>query len=501
MAGRWVGYNGGMRLILALVLLSLSIACSSASVETPADAGSCECGARVCGSVCGKLCGACEDDGVCSADGLSCRPALAIGAACKVDLDCGTGRVCLGGDHAPGGYCTRRCSASNSCPNGATCAPGADGESICLASCGSCRTSDGYACEEGSCSSCVGRCTGRTCGDDGCGRPCGLCETQGEVCDSGACGSPFAPSGRLLTPQGASDPRWDLAALGNANGQVFLVGGRKSLQDVDGTRHTTGVATVTLYDPVQKRFTAFGALPEPIARPHAAVVSDVVYVAGGIVDADTRGVADQPSSAFFKSDRLTWLRLNQAPIPQPSMGGAFEALGDKVYLLAGMVDGAPSNRVDLYDPKLDAWSPGPARPTNRGYFATATDGTRLYVLGGWDGSKSVATVEMFEPGSGWTTLRSLPHAVANAKALLNDGRVYLFGGYDGEASGDVTPLVQVLELATQRTLPIGRMTNDRIAPAPLRTRSGSLLLFGGAQLEFAAWQGQDEILSFRAPSP
>ena len=33
---------------------------------------------------------------------------------------------------------------------------------------------------------CQGNCTGKVCGNDGCGRPCGVCD-PGEICTSGAC--------------------------------------------------------------------------------------------------------------------------------------------------------------------------------------------------------------------------------------------------------------------------------------------------------------------------
>ena len=40
--------------------------------------------------------------------------------------------------------------------------------------------------ESGECAECEGRCAGRECGDDGCGRLCGRCE-EGSVCQDGLC--------------------------------------------------------------------------------------------------------------------------------------------------------------------------------------------------------------------------------------------------------------------------------------------------------------------------
>lgn len=490
---------------IAPALVALLLAGASCSTPPPPPDTSCECGARVCGSVCGKACGECVDDGVCASDGLACTPSRAFGAACTRDRECGNGRLCLSGARVPGGYCARRCSATNACPPGVPCLPGPDGENVCLAGCGatgSCRTAEGYTCEpDGSCPACVGSCAGRTCGDDGCGHGCGLCQEVGQVCDTGACAAPYAHLGGMVDAQGRTDARWDFSALANQNGQLFLVGGRKIVRDVDGNTHSGGVATVTRYDAVQRRFFAFAPLPEPVARPHAALLADVMYVAGGVTDSDDVAVADVASRGFYKQSGAGWLKLNQAAIPAPSVGGGLEAVGSKLYLLAGDSGAGPSSRMDLYDPVQDRWSEAPPRPLARTLIATAGDGDRLYVLGGWDGQHTSAAIEIFDPTSGWTRGPDLPIPVANAKAVVAAGRIFLFGGIDGPGEGDLKAVVQSFDLSTRRVQLLGTTYAGLVAQAPVRTRDGPVLLFGGTELSLGAFVPHDDVVSFRVPAP
>ena len=104
-------------------------------------------------------------------------------ALCDDQVDC-TEDACLGAagcTHLPadelcddGNSCTiDSCIAQAGCvhptlPDGAKCGPSAN-----------------WSCQQGECL-CVSDCTGKVCGDDGCGEPCGTCG-EGMACLSGAC--------------------------------------------------------------------------------------------------------------------------------------------------------------------------------------------------------------------------------------------------------------------------------------------------------------------------
>ena len=57
------------------------------------------------------------------------------------------------------------------------------------------------------------------------------------------------------------------------------------------------------------------------------------------------------------------------------------------------------------------------------------------VVGGWNGSSSLSSVETLLPGAtSWTPLASLPRALRNAQASIVGGRIRVNGGRDGGGS-------------------------------------------------------------------
>jgi len=166
------------------------------------------CGGRACGDDgCGGSCGSCGAGETCTAG--------ACVAACTPDC---AGRAC--GDDGCGGSCGvcasgRMCDAAGAC----VCATGrTDCGGSCVRTntnrnhCGGCGIACGAteACTSGVCV-CTPDCSGRACGDDGCGGSCGTC-AGGRVCGAGgAC----ACSGGLTDCGGSCvDVRVDIANCG-----------------------------------------------------------------------------------------------------------------------------------------------------------------------------------------------------------------------------------------------------------------------------------------------
>jgi len=103
---------------------------------------------------------------------------------------------------------------------------------------------------------------------------------------------------------------------------------------------------------------------------------------------------------------------------------------------------------------------------------------RALVVGGYDGSKSVATTELFDPkthsfspGPTMTTPRYAP-----AVASLPDGRVLIAGGYDG--SQDVAGAV-TFNPKTGAFSPVGSLATARDSAFAVRLPNGKILVGGG----------------------
>ena len=175
-----------------------------------------QCKGKACGDDgCGGMCGYCTDSvkTTCDASGQCVDPCggpkpLACAAATCGDDGCGStcgtcasGTQCVSGQcqkigsldtcvgHCgstalSGCYCTKGCEASGNCCSDyaatCTCKPNCTGKTCgddgCGGSCGACSGTTPYCAANSQCTAtCTPKCSGKTCGDDGCGGTCGTC--------------------------------------------------------------------------------------------------------------------------------------------------------------------------------------------------------------------------------------------------------------------------------------------------------------------------------------
>lgn len=106
------------------------------------------------------------------------------------------------------------------------------------------------------------------------------------------------------------------------------------------------------------------------------------------------------------------------------------AANNQIYVIGGEVDRAPSGEVVVYDPRSDAWSEAPSKPTpvmNTG--AAIADGV-IYVPGGTTAG-AIAT-DRFEAldlkSNTWRVLPALPKPVAGHAVVAQGNRIYVLGG-------------------------------------------------------------------------
>ncbi|MFH1531563.1 MAG: hypothetical protein ABIK09_12615 [Pseudomonadota bacterium] len=167
-----------------------------------------DCGPDGCGGACGACTGqdACADGAcVCQPDcgGKNCGPDGCGGScgACEINEACTEEGFCecAAGGAACGGGC---CVPLEICHGDACCAPDCTGKDCgddgCGSLCGACTGQD--ACESGLCI-CQPLCAGKECGPDGCGGDCGVCTGQ-DACLGGACICQPACDGKDCGPDG-----------------------------------------------------------------------------------------------------------------------------------------------------------------------------------------------------------------------------------------------------------------------------------------------------------
>ena len=157
-------------------------------------AGECfpSCAGKQCGSDgCGGSCGACPlgqecQAGICASSTSSC--AGLCGGSAPSGCFCDEG--CVGFGDCCADVC-QACPALSFCECVPDCSGKDCGDNGCGGSCGTCP--EGVPCEDGVCA-CVPACSGKECGDDGCGGSCGTCPMVAPDCVDGFCQLPCDPA-------------------------------------------------------------------------------------------------------------------------------------------------------------------------------------------------------------------------------------------------------------------------------------------------------------------
>ncbi|MBA3945644.1 MAG: LuxR family transcriptional regulator [Herpetosiphonaceae bacterium] len=150
-----------------------------------------------------------------------------------------------------------------------------------------------------------------------------------------------------------------------------------------------------------------------------------LYVIGGTTSS---GVSD--SVERYDPVTNTWVPLSMSNKPTPVTGVQAVVLGGRIYVPGGeQANGAVSAAFEVYDPRNEHWQKLEDLPAPRSHYALAKVEGKLYLFGGWDGRQDAADVWSYDPASGlWEKHTSLPTPRRNAGAAVIDGLVYIVGG-------------------------------------------------------------------------
>ena len=172
-----------------------------------------------------------------------------------------------------------------------------------------------------------------------------------------------------------------LAAVA-VEGKILAIGGRTA----EGV-----TAAVEMYDPIDDIWARGEDKPVPVAYVSAAVIGSDVYVPGGC---DT---SFRPTSVVELYDvrSKTWRAVS--PLPEPRCAYALVSHEERIYLFGGRDEERYVATVYVYDPKTDAWTESTPMIKERGFAATAALDGRLYVVGGYDGERELTTCALYEP--------------------------------------------------------------------------------------------------------
>ncbi len=187
--------------------------------------------------------------------------------------------------------------------------------------------------------------------------------------------------------------------------------------------------SVAVYDISQHLWQEAAAKPTAVTDVTAAVLFGEIYVPGGKLDGgDVTAVVEAYSPA-----NDAWRPV--AALPEPVAGGLALSDGSFLYLFGGWNGREYLDTAYVYDPAGDSWRPLEPMSRPRAYAAGAFVTGQLYVVGGYDGSE-LALCQAYDPvAAAWADCPDmlLPRAGAGAATLLN--KLYILGGGMDETGG------------------------------------------------------------------
>lgn len=216
-----------------------------------------------------------------------------------------------------------------------------------------------------------------------------------------------------------------LVTLGLVVSVVFLV--RDARPTASASPAATLEAEVTVVNTSRWQVLA----PMPTARFGLGVVAyeGQIYAVGGEGQNGVIGSLER-----YQVEANTWESLPLKPLAVADIKAA--VVGGKIYVPGGrLASGEMSNALEIFDPRQVTWTKGAPLPTGLSGYALVGFEGRLYLFGGWDGTGYLDSVYEYDPvQDAWKVKSPMPTARAYAGAAVANGKICVVGGFDGKQS-------------------------------------------------------------------
>jgi N-acetylneuraminic acid mutarotase len=294
---------------------------------------------------------------------------------------------------------------------------------------------------------------------------------------SGGAGASGAGSGGTPTnpPPGMYGTRAMLPAansemaVAEANGKIYVLGGYPSSGE--------SVTTVQVYDTATDMWTMAPALPEPLHHPVAVGVAGKIYSLGGQIGRNAS--VNTTLTIVLDPAGGGWTTLE--PMPTARGAGAAAVIDDKIYVVGGRPPA--ENAFEVYDISDDAWTPLPDLPTaanDRNHLAATAIGGKVYVAGGrYNGggfsSPMTDRLDIYDPGMNmWTPGAALPRPRGGVNGIAAFGCFFVWGG-EGTNTGEPNDVFPDHDVYNPRT---NMWTSLPDLPTPIHGVTGAAFVNG-----------------------
>lgn len=225
------------------------------------------------------------------------------------------------------------------------------------------------------------------------------------------------------------------------NDRIYVMGG--GFKQQDGTFRF--LTTVEIYDPAKNMWEKGPDLLVRHDAPAATILNDQIYLFGGhLPDAKGGPLADP---AFTYAERFTpqlgyWEEIS--PLPTPRFSPAGLSWNGKIWAIGGGAftgkDFTNYDRIEIFDPTKGSWSEQPPLKLpwpSAGPGACVLSG-RIYIFGGNNGEAIQRRVACYDPDAKqWLELPPLPEARVVMAAIPIDNSIYIIGGRDATGKAPV----------------------------------------------------------------
>jgi len=244
-----------------------------------------------------------------------------------------------------------------------------------------------------------------------------------------------------------------------SHGRVLIIGGVNS--------NDVSTSSILSFDPWSGRVTPDGALSQPLHDAAAAALSSGTLVFGGGSTATTDEVERLRSGA-------TAAVVGHLPNPASDLSAV--PVGDDAVVLGGY-DGAQLLDTVLRTADGTSFTTVARLPVAVRYASVATDGSRVYVLGGELASgldsSQIQAVDLAKGTA--SVVGRLPEPLSHASTVLLRGWTYILGG---RLAGHTTDQILRFDPASACAKPAGHLPRP-IQNAAAATEEGVGYLFGG----------------------
>jgi len=249
-------------------------------------------------------------------------------------------------------------------------------------------------------------------------------------------------SGLCTYGDSMSTPRFSAAAA-VVNDVLYVAGGTQYISQ-SGSMQPFSLSTVEKHSlPSNSAWTTMPAL-NSLRSDFGMVASGNQLIAVGGVQA----VGQVKPAIFINSiDTIssTGSKWQTAfTMPASLAGSAVCSIGSKVYCIGGMINATTvSNKILEYDASTGTLNTITSLQSARAYSQAVVDSGKIYVIGGWGGSadfgqgNSLSSMEIFDPATKLVTIAadSLKTARYYFCAAVVNGKIYAIGGCTRTGSG------------------------------------------------------------------